>query len=349
MKEAKCPECGEGLWRRARKCRKCGTRVIVCSECGSTYKKGTRYCDMCEKELKRRSFRIHGKEPKIDELAPNDLISVINNVKDKSVSYRIIRILKLIAGIIFCLSILLTAVIGLFVGELFPDAIVTLAQCNSITAVGEFLINTPVRNFKIWTAFIGELFGSETAVDVVLRFMNYLVSSLFLPALAVTLFYTFVFLPLDIVENILCGMIARKKGYNASDTVAVFERPTLVYNSKDSFNKAYTYFPFIEKTRGRLGAIISDLLFYVTNLYYCVAALGIFLIQTFAKIIIRGFLEPIALIKGDAVGIVLTVTVIVAIVIYGITVIFAAVLTGVIKKLIRKKQLARWSESTEEK
>ena len=322
--------------------------MLICSECGTIYKKGTEICDMCGKGLKHRRFRLRREEPKADELAPNDLVSVINNVKRKSISYRIVRTLKLISGIIFCLSIVLTVVVGLFVGELFPDIVVSLIRGRSLADTAEFLINTPIRNFKIWTAFIGELFGSETAVEVILRFMNYLVASLFLPTLTVSLFYLFAYMPLDIVENILCGMIARRKGYNSSDTVAVFERPTLVYNSKDSFGKAYTYFPFMEGTRGRLLAIISNLWFYVANFCCCAAALGIFAVQAISKIIIKVLFEAFIFASVDISGIVLTVIVVLAVVLYGIVVLILAFLTGVITRSIRKKQLKRWSETTDE-
>lgn len=303
---------------------------------------------MCGGELKRRCIRMRREEPTIDALAPNDLVSVINSVKHKSISCRIVRALKLACGIAFCVSIFLTAIIGLFIGELFPDTVVLLIRESGFSGIVDFLIETPVRNFKIWTSFVGELFGSETAVDVILRFMNYLVASLFLPVLTVTAFYIFIYLPLDIVENILCGMIARKKGYSSSDTVAVFERPTLVYNSKDSFGKAYTYFPFIEKTQGRFLAIVSNLWFYITNLYCCLGALGIFAVQTVSKIVIKAFLEPFIHVNVDVSGIALTVIVVIAVVVYLISVLLLVLLIRVATRMIRNKQLDRWSETTEE-
>ena len=70
-------------------------------------------------------------------------------------------------------------------------------------------------------------------------------------------------------------MAIKKIGYDASDTVAVFERPTLIYNSKDSFNKAYIYFPFIEKTGGRAKAIVSEMLFYGANICCGILWIGV--------------------------------------------------------------------------
>ena len=338
MKIPKCPECGELLRRRARKCRSCKTNVIVCSECGSAYKKGVSICDMCGKELKRTRIRLPLNEDAQGELEPRDLVSVINRIRSKGIIYKLFRALWWAFALVFAIILLFTALIGFMAGDLFSDLAVMIIGGESLENIGAYFVNTPARNFNIWTAFIGDVTKSDATFAHFFKFSNYLVSVLFLPMLVASAFYVVVYLPMDILEKIFLGVAVRKKGYNASDTVAVFERPTLIYNSNDSFNKAYVYFPFIEKTKGRADAIVSELIRYGANLFCCFFGLFVLVCHTALKIIIR--VAPVYMyFSTDAI---IAFIAAMAALIYFVVVILVLVSEGLIVKGIQKKQLKYW-------
>lgn len=247
----------------------------------------------------------------------------------------------MILGVLFCISLAITAVIGFLAGDAMTDTVVSLLRGSiPMSEIGAYLLNTPVRNFRIWTDFIGDLSKNDATVGVILEFFDYFVSSLFLPMLTVTVFYCLLYLPLDIVEKLFCGIAARKKGYNASDTVAVFERPTLVYNSKDSFNKAYTYFPFIERTRGRLAAVTADVLFYAANLFCCASALAVLVAYTVIKIVARLILGAVA---ASITEILIVMAAFIAVSSYVLSVVAVCLAVNLIIRAIRRKQLKNFS------
>ena len=340
MERSKCPECGEALRRRRGKCRSCGADISSCPECGTTYVKGAECCDMCGREFKRKRKRSDT-APHRDDLAPNDLVSVINEVKQKDIVCKILRICRSVLAAFFCIILVISVMIGLMSGDLLTDVAVLVSEGVDMTQIGEFVSNTPARNLKLWTAFVSDLSKSSSTVSVLLGFLNYFVSAMILPVLVVTIGYCALYLPLEIAEKILCGVAAKKKGYNASDTVAVFERPTLVYDSRDSFRKAYIYFPFIQRIRGRAGAVISDVLLHSADVFYCVFALLILTIHTAIKIIMRIILAEMgAVIEYSIPWITLGF---VMIYVFSVALVCAAVI--MIVNAIRKKQLGFWSEN----
>ena len=336
MKKPKCPECGETLHRRARQCRKCKTHVTVCAECGTTYKKGELICDMCGRELKRR--RAKGAEVREKSFEPTDLVSVINGIKRQNVGYRLLVTVKWIGAISFMLAIPLALAVGFMTADLFSDTAVAVIKGVSIEKIVEHIISTPTRNFNMWTRFMGDITQSDASFGHFLKFSNYLISALFIPALITSLFYIGLWLPIDLLEKLVLGIAVRKKGYNEADTVIIFERPILIYNSKDSFDKAYTYFPFIGKAKGRAGSVAADLLDYGSNILSCLAAVGILSAQTLLKIIIRIVSEFVNF-PSDAV---ITFGAVAAVLLYAGTVIGIRIAKTLLKRAIRKKQLKQW-------
>ena len=340
MKKPKCPECGEILRRRARKCKRCKTNVIVCAECGSTYKKGETVCNMCGRELKKRRMRQWLKRESQGDFTPSDLVSVINGIKSKSVTYKLIRAIFWICAVLFCIAAIFTALIGFMAGDLLCDLVVLAVGGKGIEELFAYFINTPVRNFDIWIELIGDATKSDTSFGNFLKFSNYLMSALFFPVLLTGIFYIAVYIPIDVTEKIFLGIAAIKKGYNTSDTLAVFERPTLVYNSEDSLRKAYTYFPFAEKTKGRLKSVIVDLLHYGAGLVCCLAGIGVFVGQAVLKIIIRVTAEYVYT-PTDAV---ITLGAVVGVFIYICAVLLIWMLKRLFSGVIQKSQLKRWAQ-----
>jgi predicted RNA-binding Zn-ribbon protein involved in translation (DUF1610 family) len=337
MKRSKCPECGEELRRRARKCRSCGTQIIVCGECGKAYKKGEIRCDMCGKELKKTRAKKDTENRGESNFLPDDLVSVINSIKSEGVGFKIFGVLWWIFWATLCICFAISVAIGLFVGELFPDIAVSVISGNGIEEILALISNTPTRNLNIWTEFVKEVTRNDATFLHFLKFANYLVSALFLPMLTVTVFFIAVYVPLDIGEELYCGIAARNKEYNASDTIAVLERPTLIYNSRDSFCKTYAYFPFLERKRGRLATVISGLLYYAANLFCCLFGIAVFIVHAVLKILLR------VIFTGSALSYIITLSAILAVVLYIIVVAGVIVCVKLVTKAIRKKQLKYWA------
>ena len=337
MKRPKCPECGEELRRRAKKCRSCGAYVTVCGECGTAYKKSEERCDMCGRELKKKRIKNEAKTVGKNSLEPDDLVSVINRIKAEGVGFKIFGALWWIFWVALSICFAFSVVIGLLVGELFPDIAVSAILGGGIEDIIAFIRNTPTRNFNIWSEFIREITRNDATFSHFLKFANYLVSALFLPLLVVTLFYVTVYIPLDISEELFCGIAARKKGYNASDTVAVLERPTLIYNSRDSFCKTYTYFSFLENTKGRFVTIVSGVLYYAANLFCCMFGIAVFVVHALLKILIR------VIFVGESLSYVITLSVVLAVILYIVVVAGVILCVRLVTKAIRKKQLKYWT------
>lgn len=339
MERSKCPECGVLLRYRKGKCRSCGADISVCPECSTIYVKGVECCDMCGRELKRRRKRQEI-APRSDDLSPNDLVSVINEIKQKNIAYKILRIGRGVLAALFSILLVISVMIGLMCGDLLTDVAILGVEGANMTQIGEYVSNTPARNMRLWTAFVSELSKSPSTVSVLLGALNYFVSAMILPVLVVTVGYCAIYLPLEIAEKIWCGIAVKKKGYNASDTVAIFERPTLVYNSSDSFRKAYIYFPFIQRVQGCVGAVIADILLHSADVFYCVFALFVLSIHTVIKIIMRIILADVGeVIEYSIPWITLGI---VMIYVFSVAIVCASVI--MIVNAIRKKQLGIWSD-----
>lgn len=341
MEQPKCPECGSTLWRGARKCKKCGIGVVICRECGSAYKKGEHTCDMCGRELKRFFKKSNKDRPHTDDSAPNDLVSVINNVRAKSVSFRIVRLIRWVALIVSAVFIAVSIPVGLLFGELPTVLTIQIADGN-ISMVWSLLTTTFARTVGIWREFINSLANDGMTVYVFLSFFNYFLASLLPATFIFTVYYATIHIPLELIETLICGIIAKKRGYSAFDTVTVFECPSLIYNSADSFNKAYTYFPFTEKTKGKLGALVSLLLPHVAVLLCAALAILVFFTRSVSKIVIWILLGRIADLTVRYV--LLAIIVVLAILGYAAIVLLSIILTNAIRNAIHKHQLSKWSK-----
>ena len=273
-----------------------------------------------------------------DDKTPCDLVSVINSIKQKGIGYKIFRILWWMCTVAFSVTLVFTTIVGFMAGDLFSDITVLIIGGGGVTEVAEYLIDTPLRNFRIWTEFIGDISKSDATFAHFLKFSNYLVSVMFLPMLVTSFFYIAGYLPISIGEKLFIGSVVRKKKYNTSDTLAVFERPILIYNSKDSFDKAYTYFPFIERLKGRFGAVAADLLYYGANIFCCLFGLFVLGGQTVIKVIARVLFEYMCL-SSNAFEIFIAVA---AVLLYVIAVIVVRIGVRHIIRAIQKKQLKRW-------
>ena len=323
---------------QGKKCRKCKTYVVICSECGAAYKKDTKLCDMCGRELLRK-WRIRpAKVDRQSDLAPRDLVSVINRVRSKSIGVGAFRALWWIGTVALLATLVFTVLVGFMAGDLLSDLMVMAISGESIDEISAHFVNTPARNFKIWTAFIGEITKSDATFAHFLKFSNYLVSASFLPILVMNVFCIFFYVPLSIVEKLCLGIITRKKGYSASDTVMVFERPTLIYNSNDSFDKAYTYFPFMEKTKGRTEAVAADLLYYGANIICCLSGLCIHVGQTLIKVTIRVVSEHLYF-SSDAL---VTFMAAMAVILYAAVLLAVWVVVKLVIRALRRNQLKKW-------
>ncbi len=342
MEQPKCPECGSPLWRGAIKCKKCGLGVVICRECGSAYKKGERTCDMCGRELKKIIIKRQPNRSPHDNSAPNDLVSIINNVKAKSIGFRIVRFIRWITFIVFAVALAFSVPVGLLIGETPTDLCIAIAFGNRFAEVWELLITTFTRTVDIWRVFIGDLINNEMTLYGLFRFLSYLVASFFPATLVFAVYYAAVHIPLHLIETVICGVIAKKRGYSAADTVAVFECPTLIFNSDDSFDKAYTYFPFVEKTKGKIGAIMAYIIPHAANLSLGVLAMGVFSVHSLSKIAIWILLGRVT--DLTTMYFILAVIVIFAIFACAVAALLIRLLTNVICGGIHKRQLSKWSK-----
>lgn len=342
MEQPKCPECVSPLRRGARKCKKCGTGIVICRECGTAYKKGERVCDMCGRELKKVIKKSNKDRPLTDNSAPNDLVSIINNIKSKSVSFRIVRLIRWTAFIVFVAFLTVSIPVGLLFGELPTILATEIAMGRFFSAIWSILTTTFTRTVGIWREFVNNLANNGMTLYGFLSFFNYFLASLFPAALIFTVYYATIHIPLEHIETLICGIIAKKRGYSAFDTVAVFECPSLIYNSTDSFNKAYAYFPFTEKTKGKLGSLVSLLLPHVANLSCGVLAMIVFFTRSMSKIVIWILLGRIATLTVRYV--ILAIIVILAILGYAVIALLICILARGIRNAIHKRQLSKWSK-----
>lgn len=343
MNFAKCPICGERLVKHPRRCPHCSAELVVCSECGSVSKKGTQICDMCGKALVRQRVKTkRSKKDSIEGSMPNDLVSVINYVKKKNIAYRLIKCLKVVSVILFLLSLALSAIIGLLTSGGITDPVITMIQGGNFSDILDMLLDTVPRNIELWKDFFGGLIGGNISADDFFSIYNYIISALSLVLLIAVLYYPIIFLPLDIIEMIVCGIAAKRLGYNGADTVTVFECPSLVYNSSDSFDKAYTYFAFMQHTSGKMWAVSADIAFYFSKLFCCLAAFLMIPIYGVMKILVVCLFG--GLLGSAGTGFLLVVLSMIIGVGFIIAVLLVSILSDILVSTLRSKQLKKWKE-----
>ena len=337
MKDPKCPECGEVLHHRAKKCKSCSALVVICSECGSAYAKDEEKCDMCGRELVKRKTKNGSVRETQAEPLPDDLVSIINRIKSQGVGAKIFIGLRWFGALILAVMLILSVAAGLIVGDLGADMAVMAISGESNDSMTEHFNTTPSRNIEILKTFIKDISKSDATFSQIIKFSNFLVTVSFLPIVVIYLFYILFCIPLDIFEKLYIGIAVKKIGYNRSDTLAIFERPSLLYNSKDSFNKAYTYFPFIEKTNGRARAVISDLVFYGANILCGTLWIGVQIVHIGIKI------GTHLLITGNALNIIITISAVLSVVIYIAGVALVIVTVKLVTKAMHDAQLENFA------
>ena len=318
-----------------KKCSHCGARITVCAECGSVYTADTEICNMCGKSFVKRKLRQRRmSSEQRDASALNDLVSVINDVKQKNIGYKMVQAVKIITGAIFIITLIITVVLGLLFSGIVTDTISAAVRGCSFDLLWTQILHTVPCNIQIWKAFVVGLFSGDFTLDAVLKFFNYFVSACTLPIITAATYYSLVYLPLDVIDMLICGLCAKKRGYNGADTVAVFECPALIYNSADSFDKAYTYFPFLQRVKGRGISVALDVVWYFFNLLYCVMALLMLPIYSILRIFLSGVYAGALLCGASVIGILG----------YAVTVLIMSLLVNITVISVRKIQLKRWAD-----
>ena len=330
MYSAKCPKCGEKITGSKRKCRSCGTELVICSECGTASYKGTETCNMCGRVLVRQKRREKNKRHAIaDGSAPNDLVSVINYIKQENVFYKVVKVIKSILCIAVCISAIIAVAFGLMFSGSLQNTALAVAEGCSVAAIGERLIGTVPRNIELWRG-INDGMTFETAV----RFFNYLLFALMPAAVVIALAFSLLFIPLDIIETVICGIAARKRGYNEIDTVAVLECPSLIYKSEDSFDKAYVCFPFLQRISGRFASVATETIFYLSNLLYCgMTILSVIFLEIVGIVLRLMYLDTV-----------LAAVAMLVVIVDMLVVLAISLFVCVLIRVFRSRQLKKWSD-----
>lgn len=316
---------------------------MKCPECKAECNDNAKFCSECGCVLESSSQTISQTTENTPSTAPErkDMVSVIGRSAKKSGGYKALSTINMVLDIIVAILCFILFVVLFVIG----GALGTIISAGSKIFVG---------NVNIFETIISmDLFGL-------------LASSIAPPFFLYAIYGWLISFPLsEFVAPLVIGSYVKKQGYDRLETLDVFDHPSILNPTaanissemsrkekarvfkdqnerKNNLEKAYILFPFIEKTNGRLLAIVTLILKYCSSLLTgTMIGLSFALsapVGMYVNILLEKYIPNIKL--GSL---------IVFLAIWALMIIIIPTLDKFIQKILdtkKKKNLAKWWEQT---
>ena len=151
-------------------------------------------------------------------------------------------------------------------------------------------------------------------------------------ALLSLIYYVFIRTPIGILSAVIEGRRIKKQKFDDIATVATIKRMHENRNSRSSFKRAFTLYPFVMDKEGKPGVVITDILTYLVNAFH-LTLLTLVLAGHLIAFLNRAALgEPTVLLIG-ALGLVIC----------GIVCLVVQLARDITVATVRKELIKRWS------